>query len=85
MALNSKCFGASRLGSCAIRTSFGHSASFPSITMTDSHIVRSLCLALPLLLAVPVCAADPTVTNVRAAQKTGTTQVEIFYDMSGST
>jgi formylglycine-generating enzyme required for sulfatase activity len=53
--------------------------------MTDSHLVRSLCLALPLLLAVPVCAADPTVTNVRAAQKTGTKQVEIFYDMSGST
>ena len=53
--------------------------------MTDSHLVRSLCLALPLLLAVPVCAADPTVTNVRAVQKTGTKQVEIFYDMSGST
>jgi formylglycine-generating enzyme required for sulfatase activity len=53
--------------------------------MTDSHLVRSLCLALPLLLAVPVCAADPTVTNVRAAQKTGTKQVEIYYDMSGST
>ena len=53
--------------------------------MTDPHLVRSLCLALPLLLAVPVCAADPTVTNVRAVQKTGTKQVEIFYDMSGST
>jgi hypothetical protein len=53
--------------------------------MTDSHLVRSLCLALPLLLAAPVSAADPTVTNVRAAQKTGTKQVEIYYDMSGST
>jgi formylglycine-generating enzyme required for sulfatase activity len=30
-------------------------------------------------------AADPTVTNVRAAQKPGTKQVEIYYDMSGST
>ena len=30
-------------------------------------------------------AADPTVTNVRAAQKTGTKQVEIYYDISGST
>jgi len=30
-------------------------------------------------------AADHTVTNVRAAQKTGTKQVEVFYDISGST
>ena len=52
--------------------------------MTNPPLVRSLCLVF-LLLVVPVSAADPTVTNVRAAQKTGTKQVEIYYDMSGST
>lgn len=36
-------------------------------------------------MATPVFAVDPTVTNVQAAQKVGTKQVEIYYDMSGST
>lgn len=53
--------------------------------MTNPPLVRSLCLAISLLVTVPVNAAHPTVTNVRAAQKTGTKQVEISYDLSGST
>jgi formylglycine-generating enzyme required for sulfatase activity len=38
-----------------------------------------------LFLAPLLLAADPTVSNVRAVQKTGTKQVEIYYDLSGST
>ncbi len=52
--------------------------------MANPPLVRSLCLVLSIL-ATPVFAADPTVTNVQAAQKVGTKQVEIYYDMSGST
>jgi formylglycine-generating enzyme required for sulfatase activity len=45
-----------------------------------------LVLTLWALSFVPfIRAAEPTVSNVRAAQKTGTKQVEIFYDISGAT
>ena len=42
------------------------------------------CLVLAALSAALTQAADPTVSNVRAAQKTGTRQVEVYYDLSGS-
>ncbi len=37
------------------------------------------------LLAAHAGAAEPIVSNVRAAQKTGTKQVVIYYDLSGTT
>lgn len=51
--------------------------------MANLPSLSALCLLV--LLPAALHAADPTVTNVRAAQKTGTKQVEIFYDLSGST
>ena len=52
--------------------------------MTISPLFRAVRLVLPLLLAGHLNAADLTVSNVRAAQKTGTKQVDIYYDLSGS-
>jgi len=53
--------------------------------MVTSLPLRRLAAALLLVSAAYSHAADPTVSNVRAAQKTGTKQVEIYYDLSGST
>jgi sulfatase modifying factor 1 len=57
--------------------------------MKTSRIMKVLShvpLLVGLLLSAgPVLAADPAVSNVRAAQQPGTKLVEISYDLSGST
>ena len=52
---------------------------------TPATLARSLLLPA-LLVAAGLCpAADPAVSNVRAAQRPGTKLVDIYYDVTGTT
>lgn len=55
---------------------------------TACHTLVFWCYLVAIVFSIAVkttlFAADPTVANVRAAQKVGTKQVEIYYDITGS-
>jgi hypothetical protein len=49
-----------------------------------SQTLRFLVMAVFTQVGLAVLAAEPVVSNVRAAQRAGTKLVDMYYDLSGA-